>query len=88
MRRVRIIVFVLVVGVLAAAAATFVSYSSFDPCEWMAQDLAEHRGMPLVMARTEIRGRFLVNGVAEPDLGECMLAWWRFRAEEGPPARR
>lgn len=71
----------------AAVAATYARYGSFDPCEWMEQDLAARSGLPRLAVRARIRAQFLLEGVAAPDAGQCILAWWEFRAEGVPEER-
>lgn len=66
---------------LAASAATYVQYQSFDPCQWMEQDLASQGGLTHLAAKARVRGQFLIRGIAEPDAGQCVMAWWEFRAD-------
>ena len=76
-------VVIIVTGIaLLAAAATYIRYENFDPCDWMAQDRAENSKLPLVVLRAQIRAEFLVRGITEPDPTDCVLAWWESRAEE------
>lgn len=72
-------------ALVAAALATYVRYQSFDPCVWMEQDLAAKSGLPRLVARGRIQAQFLVEGVIEPDVGECITAWWDLRADGVPP---
>lgn len=76
-----LIVFLLL---LAAGGATYARYGSFDPCDWMEQDLAERSGSPRLIVRARIQARFLMDGISDPDLRQCTLAWWRARAEALP----
>ena len=69
---------------LAAGIATYLRYGSFDPCDWMEQDLAERSGSPRLVARAQIQARFLLDGISDPDLRQCTLAWWEARAEDLP----
>ena len=65
----------------AASAATYIHYRSFDPCVWMEKDIAKKSGLPRLAAKARIQSRFLIEGITHPDPGQCMLAWWEFRAE-------
>ena len=65
----------------AASAATYIQYRSFDPCVWMEQDIAAEAGLPRFVAKARIQIQFLVEGITRPDTGQCVLAWWGFRAE-------
>ena len=71
-----------VVVVLAATVATYFRYHSFDPCNWMAQDMAHHSGMPIVMMETRVKANFLMQGITRPGPSECVWAWWKERADE------
>ena len=70
---------------IAAAAATFVRYESFDPCDWMAQDLEAKTGLPGLIIQARIRAHFLLDGITEPDQIDCLLAWWEIRKDGLPP---
>jgi hypothetical protein len=70
---------------LAAAAATWARYESFSPCDWMEHDLAASTGLPRLVVTARVRAQFLIEGVTDPDMTRCILAWWRFRAD-GLPA--
>ena len=72
------------VGLVAASIATYARYGSFDPCDWMAQDLSQHSNLPHLVAEAKIRGEFLIRGVTDPNFGQCTTAWWKYRAEEAP----
>ena len=66
---------------VAASIATFVRYQSLHPCDWMEQDLANQWDVPRLIARTKIRAEFLLDGVAEPGVYQCLVSWWELRAE-------
>ena len=70
--------------VLAAAIATYARYGSFDPCQWMEQELAQESGLPRLVVRARIHGEFLLQGIADPYAGECITAWWDYRADGLP----
>lgn len=72
---------VFAVLLLLAATATYARYESFDPCAWMAHDLVEESGLPRMVAEARIQAEFLLRGIGEPDAGDCLFAWWDFRAE-------
>ena len=69
---------------LAAVIATFVRYQSFDPCEWLEQDMTRALGMPPIVAQARIRAGFMFRGIVEPTAGECLDDWWRLKAEGLP----
>ena len=75
------IVFVLAI---AAVAATYWRYQSFDPCDWMAHDLEEQTGLPELIVQARIKAYFLLDGVADPGPQDCLLAWWEVRREGLP----
>lgn len=72
---------------LAAGGATYARYGSFDPCDWMEQDLAARSDLPRLVVRARIQAMFLMDGIADPDLRQCTLAWWRTRREDLPEGR-
>ncbi len=74
---------VVVLG-LAAVIATFARYESFDPCEWLEQDMTRALGMPKVVAQARIRAGFMFRGIVEPTSGECLDDWWQLKAEGLP----
>jgi len=67
---------------LAASVATYFRYHSFDPCNWMAQDIARHTGVSVILTETKVKADFLMRGITQPDPTECVLAWWKERADE------
>jgi len=72
---------VLVAGVtVAAVIATLVRYESLHPCDWLQRDVATRLGVPPLVAEAKVRAEFLVSGVAEPSAGDCLTAWWDFKA--------
>lgn len=82
---------ILAVGVLlllAAGVATWLRYGTFDPCDWAEIDLAQATGWPRLAARADIRGRMLLDGIAEPDTRTCLLAWWDVRANGAAAANK
>ena len=72
----------LIIVAIAATAATYFRYQSFDPCNWMAQDMAQHTGLPLVVMEGRVKAAFLVRGITQPGPQECVIAWWTERADE------
>ncbi len=72
--------------VVAAAIATFARYESFDPCDWLEQDMTRALGMPPVVAQARIRATFMFRGIVEPDPYDCLDAWWHLKAEGLPEA--
>lgn len=76
---------VVLVGVLVAAlVATYARYESLSPCDWMAQDLAQRSDLPVLVVEGQIRANFLLEGIVDPGPYDCVLAWWKFRAEGLP----
>ncbi len=76
---------VIVAGLLAAAAvATYARYESLDPCDWMEHDLVAQSGLPAVAVEVRIRAAFLLDGITEPDAGDCLVKWWQWRREGLP----
>lgn len=76
---------VIIAGLLAAAAvATYARYESLDPCDWMEQDLVAQSGLPAVAVEIRIRAAFLLDGITEPDAGDCLVKWWEWRREGLP----
>ena len=75
---------VMVVLVVAAGAATFVRYESFSPCDWLEHDMVLQSGLPLLAVQAQIRASFLLDGIAEPNAGQCLDKWWKFRRDGLP----
>ena len=71
---------------LAAGIATFARYESFDPCEWLEQDMTRSLDMPRVVAQARIQAGFLLRGIVEPTSRQCLDEWWRLKAEGLPEA--
>lgn len=71
-----------IIAAVAASGATYYRYGTFDPCDWMEQDLAKQSGLPRLVAKAKVRAELLIDGVTQPDFGQCTLAWWKFRADE------
>jgi hypothetical protein len=80
-------VVIALVALAAAAVATFVRYESFDPCDWMEQDLTRKSGLPPIIVKGQIRADFILRGIASPGPYECVKAWWRFRANGLPDGK-
>ena len=78
---------VVVLG-LAAGIATFARYESFDPCEWLEQDMTRALVMPRVVAQARIRAGLLLRGIVEPTSRECLDDWWRLKADGLPEAEQ
>lgn len=75
---------------LAAVIATFVRYESFDPCDWLEQDMTRALGMPPIVSQARIRASFMFRGIIEPTGRECLEDWWHLKAkglpEQDPPS--
>lgn len=77
---------VVIPGLLVAAViATYVRYQSLDPCTWLEKDLAANSDWPLPVVRARIQANFLMDGITDPNAGDCLLEWWDWRGE-GMPA--
>ncbi len=70
--------------VVVAAIATLARYESFDPCDWLEQDMTRSLGMPPVVAQARIRATFVLRGIVEPDTSDCLDAWWHLKAKGLP----
>jgi hypothetical protein len=75
---------VIVVLSAAASTATYVRYQSFDPCQWMALDVANDTKQPGTVVAARIRAAFLVDGIITPSPVDCIQAWWKYRADALP----
>jgi hypothetical protein len=76
---------VIIVGLLlAAAVATYVRYESLDPCDWLARDLMVESGLPRMAVDLRISAAFLLDGVTDPDTGDCLVKWWAWRRDGVP----
>lgn len=76
---------VIVAGLLlAAAVATYARYQSLHPCDWMRRDLAAHSSLPAVAVELRIGAAFLLEGITDPDAGDCLVKWWEWRREGVP----
>lgn len=73
-------------GVLAsfAAGGTWYRYGSLDACDWLAEDMASESALPRVLIEARIRAQFLLDGITEPDFGDCLRGWWSYRLEDLP----
>lgn len=69
---------------LVAVGATFMRYESFSPCDWIEADLAESSDLPLLVIQSRVSAYFLLDGIVNPDFGDCLLGWWEFRLEGIP----
>ena len=67
-----------------AVGATFFRYGSLDPCVWLEEDMLAKSDLPRLAIEARIQARFLLDGILEPDLGDCLRGWWNFRLEELP----
>jgi len=74
---------VVLVAVLAGAAmgATYWRYQSLDPCDWMTRDLVKASDLPELVVIAKIRAEFLLEGVTDPDPGQCLFKWWALRRD-------
>ncbi len=76
---------VIVAGLLAAAAvATYARYESLDPCDWLQRDLLIESGLPQVAVELRIGADFLLDGIADPGPGDCLVKWWDWRRNGMP----
>ena len=76
---------VVVLGLIAiAAAATFIRYESFSPCDWIETDMIEASDQPVIVVQSRVQAHFLLNGIVSPTFGDCLLSWWEFRLDGIP----
>lgn len=68
--------------VVAAIGATFWRYQSLHPCDWLQKDMVEASGQPDFWVEIRIKARFLLDGITEPSLENCLNGWWTYRIEE------
>lgn len=73
---------IIIAIVILAGGATYARYGNFDPCDWTAQDHANTSAIPKLVWAGRLQADFLVDGITEPNFGDCMLAWWQNRAAE------
>ncbi len=74
-------ILVLVLALLGAAGiATLARYGSLDPCVWLDRDAAGASGLPRLVARAQVRAKFLLDGITSPTPGECLTEWWGLKA--------
>ncbi len=72
---------IIIVGILLfGAAATYHRYESFNPCDWMEQDTAQHTGLPNLVVKAQIKAKFLLLGVVDPNPYQCIKMWWQLKA--------
>ena len=74
-----------VIAAIAATAATWFRYQSFDPCVWLEQDYANDSALPRIVIQGRIKAEFLLRGLSAPTPKDCIDAWWNFRL--GHPAK-
>jgi len=72
---------------VAASVATYARYRSLIPCDWLESDMMRETGLPRLVAQARISAAFLLDGITEPDPGQCLRAWWELKAE-GAAARQ
>jgi len=67
--------------------ATLIRYQSLDPCDWLARDMADKEGLTVAMAEAKVRAGFLLGGIVQPDVDDCLLEWWAFRGNSAAGAQ-
>ncbi len=75
------ILIIVVVLVIAGSIATYVRYESFNPCDWMEQDLTAQSALPRIVVQGRIKAEFLIEGITDPTPSQCVQAWWKFRRD-------
>jgi hypothetical protein len=50
----------------------------------MEEDLAAQSNLPRVAIELQIGAAFLLEGIADPSAGDCLLQWWDWRREGLP----
>ena len=77
----------LAVIAVAVVVATLIRYQSLDPCDWLASDMANKEGLTVAMAEAKVRAGFLLDGIVQPDVEDCLLEWWSFRGNSAAGAK-
>ena len=72
---------IIVVILLFGVGATYHRYHSFNPCDWMEQDLIVQSGLPKLIVQSQIHAKFLLQGIVDPNPYECVKLWWQLKAE-------
>ena len=76
---------VIVAGLLLVAViATYARYQSLHPCDWMEDDLAAQSSLPRMAVELQISAAFLLEGIADPGAGDCLVKWWDWRRDGLP----
>lgn len=73
---------VLALLVVVGGGATWVRYKSFDPCAWMQKEIGESFALSDLIVSARIKATFLLNGVTDPTLKQCLYTWWNYRFED------
>ena len=76
------VLLLIVILIGAAALATFARYQSLHPCDWLERDMIAASEMPEIWVIARLRARFLMEGITEPGMLDCLDGWWSFRIEE------
>jgi len=73
---------IVVVGILLfGVGATYHRYESFSPCNWMEQDLARQSKLPMLVIKAQVKAKFLLQGIVEPNPNQCIKMWWQLKAD-------
>jgi len=73
---------IIIIGILLfGTAATYHRYESFNPCDWMEQDLTSQTGLPALVVQGQIKAKFFLQGIVTPTRFECLKMWWKLKAE-------
>ena len=73
---------VLVLCAAGAVGATFWRYDSLHPCDWLQKDMVEASGEPELWVEIRIKALFLLDGITEPTVKDCLNGWWNYRLEQ------
>ena len=68
-----------ILGALSGGA-TYTRYGNFDPCEWTVQDQLEQTSLPKIVLIGQLKAKLMVDGIANPQFSDCLIAWWESRA--------
>ena len=70
-----------ILGALSGGA-TYTRYGNFDPCEWTIQDKLEQTSLPKLVLIAQLKAKLMVDGITSPQFSDCLLAWWKSRADD------
>jgi len=73
---------IIIIGILLfGTAATYHRYQSFNPCDWMEQDLIVQSSLPKLVVQGKVKAKFLLQGIIDPTPVQCVKMWWKLKAD-------